>query len=322
MSARDRTQRAWMTATKAVESSRGRGIRGKVDEQPRALSTGKAQRLHGQPQRAYCGVFQTGDCLGRGRQGAGVPAAREGLPRLASEFLSEHVDERVALAQLMEPSDLAVCDVAPIRVELVSLRVGERVPEQVGRVLGGLLEESERTGQLVVHLVPGKDISEVVDDSGRHLSELVEDGPDGGPHRSTRSVCGRAGAELRALADGGQLLQVDAVGLAEPEGVCDCREDLGRRTSVASLFEPGEVVDADAGEGRQLGPPKTGGASSQALGQPDVGRSDLVTTAANEVAKLSVDHSTSVPPRDDLWVAPPGPASSRSPTPGHAPTGC
>ena len=63
-----------------------------------------------------------------------------------------------------------------------------------------------------------------------------------------------------------------AVVLAEMQGVGEGGENLRRRMGIAALLETHEVVDADPGECRQLGPTQARGAAAGAHRQANLGR--------------------------------------------------
>jgi len=98
-------------------------------------------------------------------------------------------------------------------------------------------------------------------------------------------------------AEAQQVLALDIVQLEHPrEGL----QDLNRRMHVATPFEPEVVVRADAGEHRDLLPPKTRNPPVLSGGQPDpVGGDELATRAqvrAQPVRVLVGGHGTTVPP--------------------------
>ena len=96
------------------------------------------------------------------------------------------------------------------------------------------------------------------------------------------------------------MAQEVTVGLAETHRVGQRGEHLRRRAAVAALLEPDEVVDADAGEGGELGATKPGRAAAGADRQADVGGRHGFAPRAQERSELSDVHDTkcaSVPGR-------------------------
>ena len=67
-------------------------------------------------------------------------------------------------------------------------------------------------------------------------------------------------------------------------------EHGGRRVGVATLLEPGEVLDADTGERRQLRPSQARRAPPRPGRQADLGGRDSLPPASQERTQLSVDH--------------------------------
>jgi polyisoprenoid-binding protein YceI len=64
---------------------------------------------------------------------------------------------------------------------------------------------------------------------------------------------------------------------------------------VTALLDPDQVVDADAGERRELRPSQAGRAPARTVGQADLGGSHGLASAAKERAQFSIDHPASVP---------------------------
>jgi hypothetical protein len=95
-----------------------------------------------------------------------------------------------------------------------------------------------------------------------------------------------ARAEVGQVAAGGlgQQAQMQTLVGGQEQGLGDGGEDLRGGLAVASLLEPGQVFDADAGERGEFGSAQAGGATSGASGQADVGRGYAFAATAEEFA--------------------------------------
>ena len=82
-----------------------------------------------------------------------------------------------------------------------------------------------------------------------------------------------------------------AVVLVETQRVGEGGEHLRRRMRVAALLEAHEVVDADPGERRQLGPPQAGSAAACSGRQADLGRRHGLSAVAQEAPEVAFDHN-------------------------------
>ena len=78
--------------------------------------------------------------------------------------------------------------------------------------------------------------------------------------------------------------------VGQAEGVGQRGEHGGRRMGVAPLLEPGEVLDTDTGERRQLRPSQAGRAPAWPGRQADLGGRHGLPPATQERTQLSVDH--------------------------------
>ena len=137
-----------------------------------------------------------------------------------------------------------------------------------------------------------------------------------------RSIVGRTvvagtgtfGHSSRPVAMIREVAQEVAVGLAETHRVGQRGEHLRRRSAIATLFEPDEVVDADAGEDGELGATQPGRAATGADRQADVGGRHGFAPRAQERSQLSDVHDTKCASvRGRRRVAPVGPGLSRPP---------
>ena len=81
-----------------------------------------------------------------------------------------------------------------------------------------------------------------------------------------------------------------AILLAETQRVGERGEHLGGRSAIASLFQAHEVVDADAGEGGELGAPQSGGPAARSDRQSHIGGTDRFPTTAKEATQIALDH--------------------------------
>ena len=104
-----------------------------------------------------------------------------------------------------------------------------------------------------------------VDDDHRHVVEPVEHALD-----ARRDVAVDPARARRRLA--GDAEQVRALVVAQPQRAGERREHGRRRRARAALLEPGEVVDRQAGELRDLLAPQAGRAAAAGGRQPDLGR--------------------------------------------------
>jgi hypothetical protein len=104
------------------------------------------------------------------------------------------------------------------------------------------------------------------------------------------------------------VAQVHALLDGEPQRVGQCEQHLTGRVPVATLFEAGEVFDADPGERRQLGPAQAGRPAPAAGREPHLGRRHRLAARPQVGAQLVLTHRPNLPCPPALIVALPVPA--------------
>lgn len=110
-------------------------------------------------------------------------------------------------------------------------------------------------------------------------------------------------------------MQQHTVRRRQLEDVAEGGEDLGRGVAVTALFEPGEVFDADAGEGGELGAAQPRRATAKTRGQARLGRGEGFAAGTQEGAQLVVVHLSNVQRAPAQRVALPLLPFGRSPLP-------
>ena len=109
----------------------------------------------------------------------------------------------------------------------------------------------------------------------------------------------------------GQPPQVGEIVVVQSQGVGQGGEHLRRGVPVTTLLQAHEVVDADPGEGRQLGPAQPWRAATRRDRQADVGRADRFAARAEELAELTVDHGLQSAGRGGVQGGPGGTSLDR-----------
>ena len=104
----------------------------------------------------------------------------------------------------------------------------------------------------------------MVDDEGRRRLETLEHSLDRRAHHAGSRP--RLWAQLDAVADDRQLPKVVQIVLAQAQRLGQGGQHLRRRVGVASLLDADQVVDADTGQGGQLGSPQAGRAPPRPVG--------------------------------------------------------
>ncbi len=293
---------------------RGRGVvRGQVYDDPLAL-LGKRQRLVRQPQGSGLRVLDVlGPDASRGHREVCEPVG-ERRPRRHRQLVGQLGHVRVAQRGLVpELGDQVVGHAVPVGVGGAGPLVGEQVPEQVGPAV---VEQPERSGEPRVAVRVGEDVADPVEHHGGGGLQAVQYGPHGGA-RAAAEGRGR-GAEQRVAAVGllGQPAQQHAVAQRQVQRVGEGTEHLDGRVAVAALFQPGEVLDADSGQGGQFGAAKAGGAAAGAGGETHLDGGDGFAPGPQERAQLVVAHIWNVPMRAGERMALRLPRSGRSPCEG------
>ncbi|EPH44313.1 hypothetical protein STRAU_2753 [Streptomyces aurantiacus JA 4570] len=132
----------------------------------------------------------------------------------------------------------------PVRVETPHARVEEVQPRHVAALGGQRVEVGEqRPGRAV----GGEDVEPSPDDVRGHLVQRRQEDLDARPDRL------RGGWRRGRVAQGaGQMAQVRALGVVEPQHPGDGVQDAVGHVVGAALFESYVVVDADPGQLRQL----------------------------------------------------------------------
>ncbi|GAB3844189.1 hypothetical protein GCM10029963_20430 [Micromonospora andamanensis] len=162
----------------------------------------------------------------------------------------------------MQVGYLLVGEVGPVGEVLRRAFVGEEKPHEVGPLV---VEQPQRAGQPIERLVPGQHVAEPVEQVRRPVPQRLQQRPDlwaYGPRHDRPPTR----AEFPAVLDGRELLKVPTVGVVEPQRLGQRGEDARRRVGVPALFEPGQVLHADLGQGGQLRTPQAGRASPAVRG--------------------------------------------------------
>ncbi|GAA3009769.1 hypothetical protein GCM10020229_21750 [Kitasatospora albolonga] len=189
--------------------------------------------------------------------------------------------------------------------------VGEPAPDHVPLVLPDRADGAEEGAG---HVVLGQHVTQVAEQLGRGLLELVEQVEQPGLDEGAVLAPGR-----RPLA--GQQVEVVALVLAQPQRPGQRGEDLRRGLRAAGLFQPDVVVGGHPGELDDLLAPQPGGAAPGAGRQADVLRVDPLTAAAEEVGEFAAVHVHAVHDRGSADGVPgiPGPTLVGPATAGSEP---
>jgi hypothetical protein len=165
--------------------------------------------------------------------------------------------------------------VLPVGVQRAHSRVGEQQADVITVARG---EAGEVGVQGSGPGVPGEDVQAAAEHDGGCLSELVEQAAHGRPGLLSRAPPGQ-----RGLA--GQLVEVCLLVVVQPQRA---REGDEHRSGClhAALLKPGEVVDADRGQLRDLLAAQARDlAVGAGLRQADLVRGQLGTAGLEEVAQ-------------------------------------
>ena len=200
-----------------------------------------------------------------------------------------------------EPADLLVGRRDPVGVHRSRARVEEDVACKVRHVA---LEHSERTDEPLPRVVPREYIAGWANHERRRRAESLEERH----HCRSYGAGQRAGcwAQLPALADHGQRVELPALLVVEAQCVGERDDHTRRGSGVAALLETNEVVDADPGERRHLFAAQTRSSPATAVGQPDIAGLQLLPASPKELGHRR--HPTSMP---EGPAKHPGPASTR-----------
>ncbi len=118
----------------------------------------------------------------------------------------------------------------------------------------------------------GQHLAEAVDHGRGRRRELVQHGSYGRAHLPVRG--GAAQAVEARVGPLDQPVQMHTLAGRHPQGIGERRHHRGGRVPVAPLFQPDQVLDADAGEDGQFGAAQPRRAAARAGRQPDGGRGD------------------------------------------------
>jgi len=195
---------------------------------------------------------------------------------------------------LLEQRHVLVRDARPIRIRRARPLVGEDEPGETRR---RAVEQPDRLGQPQVAVGPTDELGQPVDQDGRCRVEAVQQRPYGRPDHPAgprvRTTTREAG--VRALAE---AIQMHPLVRGQPERVGERGEHLCGRPVMTALLEPDQVLHADAGERRHLGPAQAGSAAARAGGQPGRGRRGGLPAGAQEHPELVVAHRPNLTPPD------------------------
>jgi len=213
---------------------------------------------------------------------------------------------RIAAGLGAQHRDGVVGDAVPVEEEALGARVEEDEPGVVGRPAG---REVHLRVDGVAEPVGREDVQPGVLHEGRRAGHRVEDALHAGPD----ALLGRAAARARHRPGGtGEVEQVHALGLVEPEPTGERVEHaVGDAAQVAALHLR-VVVDAHAGEhGGLLAAQARDAPRIAEHREPGLLRRDPRSARAEELADVVLGlHATRVDEAEPLWEVLPVPGSS------------
>jgi polyisoprenoid-binding protein YceI len=282
----DGVEGAWVAPVELVER-RGRGVvRRHPDDEVLFVAVGELQHLGRQPQRTDLGMVERRLRRAPRRIGVAVPAVGERRAGRYRELGDESIQRRIGAARTgAKGAGVLVGNGVPVRERRRGASVGEGVADEVRLVA---IEEAHRSGDALEGGVPGEHVGEPVDDERSSRLERVEDLAHVLTHLPRQRTVTRT--QLAAVAHRSEQAEVAAILLVETKRIGDGGEHLGRRMAVASLFQSHEVVDADAGERRQLGPTQARSTTAGPVRQADRGWCHRLPPTAQETTEVAIPH--------------------------------
>ncbi len=173
----------------------------------------------------------------------------------------------------------------PFRADGTGRRFGEPAVDDVPAVTreAGVIPH-EQQGRAVLR----EDLTQVGHHHRRGVAEQVEHAHQTGPGEAGHTVGGRGPVT-------GQMEQVGALVVREAQRTGQRGEQLGRGLTAAALLQADHVVDRHAGEHRHLFPAQSAGATPGSVGDADLGGTDRLAAAAQEVGELLTFHAPMLP---------------------------